>query len=118
MHTRSVIGLTGNPVWLNNRLHIQKKVLQKAYQHFDRQVEKEFIQSPASEWLLDNFHIIQEAWRNIQEDMPVQFYRQLPMLNTTELRGKPRIYKVALEAIQACQADLKTDQLKEFILTY
>ncbi|MBS0013986.1 MAG: hypothetical protein KFF46_08440, partial [Desulfobacterales bacterium] len=118
MLTRSVIGLTGSPAWLDNRLNAQKRVLWKAYRHFARQVEKEFIQSPASEWLLDNFHIIQEAWRNIQEDMPVQFYRQLPKLNTSALRGKPRIYKVALETIQACQAELKTDELKEFISTY
>jgi cyclic beta-1,2-glucan synthetase len=115
MLTRSVIGLAGNPAWLKNRLHVQKRVLWKAYRHFARQVEKEFTRSSASEWLLDNFHIVQEAWRNIQEDMPVQFYRQLPKLNTSALRGKPRIYEVALDAIQACQADLKTDLLKDFI---
>ncbi|MDZ7830113.1 MAG: hypothetical protein U5L07_00010 [Desulfobacterales bacterium] len=118
MLTRSVIGLTGSPAWLNNRLNAQKRVLWKAYRHFVREAEKEFTRSPASEWLLDNFHIIQEAWRNIQEAMPVQFYRQLPKLNTSALRGKPRIYGVALEAIQACQADLKTDELKDFISTY
>ena len=50
--------------------------------------------------------------------MPVQFYRQLPKIDTSPLRGKPRIYGVALEAIQACQADLKTDQLKDFISSY
>ncbi len=115
---RSVIGLTSNPAWLKNRLHEQKRVLWRVYRHFARQVGKEFTQSPASEWLLDNFHIVQEAWRNIQEDMPVQFYRQLPKLSTSALRGKPRIYGVALEAIQACQADLKTDQLKDFISIY
>ncbi|MFO8112573.1 MAG: glucoamylase family protein [Desulfosalsimonadaceae bacterium] len=118
MLTRTVIGLTGSPAWLKNRLHVQKRVLWKAYRHFARQVGNEFARSPASEWLLDNFHIVQVAWRNIHEDMPVQFYRQLPKLSTSALRGKPRIYGVALEAIQACQADLKTDQLKNFISTY
>ncbi len=118
MLTRSAIGRTGNPAWLDNRLNAQKKVLQKAYRHFARQVEKEFTQSPASEWLLDNFHMVQETWRKIQEDMPAEFYRQLPGLHTGALRGKPRVYGVAVEAIGACRADLKTDRLKDFISTY
>ncbi len=34
--------------------------------------------SPAAEWLLDNFHIIAAAARDVHHDLPPSFFRQLP----------------------------------------
>src|SRR6185436_14853665 len=36
--------------------------------------------SPAAEWLVDNFHIIEEQLREIREDLPKSYYRELPKL--------------------------------------
>ena len=36
--------------------------------------------SPAAEWLLDNFHIVEEQIREISEDLPPSYYRELPKL--------------------------------------
>ncbi len=36
--------------------------------------------SEAAEWMLDNFYLVQQSCRQIREDMPPSFYRQLPKL--------------------------------------
>src|SRR5262245_48960105 len=41
--------------------------------------------SPAAEWLVDNFHIIEEQLREIRRDLPKGYYRQLPKLEEGDL---------------------------------
>src|SRR5918911_4130318 len=36
--------------------------------------------SPAAEWLVDNFHILEEQLREIPQDLPPGFYYELPKL--------------------------------------
>src|SRR5215813_2886635 len=37
--------------------------------------------SPAAEWLVDNFHIVEQQLRQIREDLPKGYYYQLPKLS-------------------------------------
>jgi hypothetical protein len=55
--------------------------------------------SPAAEWLVDNYHIVEEQLREIRQDLPKSYYRELPKLAGGELQGYPRIYAVALALI-------------------
>src|SRR6185295_2192959 len=55
--------------------------------------------SPAAEWLVDNFHLVEEQLRQIRQDLPQSYYHQLPKLSTGEMRGYPRIYSIALTFI-------------------
>src|SRR5882724_7331201 len=48
--------------------------------------------SPAAEWLVDNFHIVEEQLREIREDLPKSYYHELPKLAEGELKDYPRIY--------------------------
>ena len=36
--------------------------------------------TPAAEWLLDNYHLIEAQIADVREDLPPRFYRQLPRL--------------------------------------
>ena len=49
----------------------------------------------ASEWVLDNYYIIRQALKQIKEDLPSGFYRQLPRLTNGPLKDFPRIYAIA-----------------------
>ena len=42
--------------------------------------------SPAAEWLVDNFHIVEEQLREIREDLPRSYYHELPKLAEGELK--------------------------------
>src|SRR6185503_9058721 len=74
--------------------------------------------SPAAEWLVDNYHIIEEQLREIRQDLPKSYYHELPKLANGPLEGYPRIYSVALELIAHTDSRLDTQTLKRFIAAY
>jgi cyclic beta-1,2-glucan synthetase len=70
---------------------------------------------PAADWLLDNFHIIAAAARDIQHDLPPSFLRRLPRVAADEFAGLPRIYALALEMIRSSAGRLDGQRLQRFI---
>ena len=100
------------------RLEENGRLLVAAYRTLTDAVRKERTISPASEWLVDNFHIIEEQLREIREDLPASYYYELPKLQDGDLAGYPRIYAVALALIAHTDSRLDVETLKRFIRTY
>jgi cyclic beta-1,2-glucan synthetase len=73
--------------------------------------------SPAKEWLLDNFYLIQEQIIAIRRNMPKGYGRTLPQL-AGSLRGVPRVYDIALEIIQHGDGRWDLENLNRFITAY
>ena len=74
--------------------------------------------SPAAEWLLDNFHIVSAAARDIQHDLPPSYFRRLPRIVSDEFAGLPRIYALALELIGSSAGRLDAQRLQRFISAF
>src|SRR5215468_259862 len=81
---------------LLDRLKDNGRQLMAAYASLVEAIRNKQVVSPAAEWLVDNFHIIEEQLREIRQDLPKGYYRELPKLAGGELAGYPRIYAVAL----------------------
>jgi cyclic beta-1,2-glucan synthetase len=103
---------------LLSRLEENEQVLIDAYNSLADAIRRERTISPAAEWLVDNFHIVEEQLREIREDLPKGFYAELPKLSEGELTGYPRIYAVALEIISHTDSRLDLETLKRFIRSY
>ena len=69
---------------------------------------------PASEWLLDNFYIIEEHAKQIKRDFNKKIYRNLPLANS----GYTRVFTIAREIV--AQNDGKVDEniIEKFINKY
>jgi cyclic beta-1,2-glucan synthetase len=74
--------------------------------------------SPATDWLLENFYVVERALRQVREDMPRGYYRRLPKLDTSLLEGYPRVYAIAREIIRHCEGHLDLDQVARFVRAY
>jgi cyclic beta-1,2-glucan synthetase len=74
--------------------------------------------SPSAEWLLDNFHIISSAARDIRHDLPPAFYRRLPRMGADEFAGVPRVYAMALELIGRSAGRLDSQRLHRFVTAF
>ncbi len=74
--------------------------------------------SPAAEWLLDNFHVISAAARDIRHDVPASFYRRLPRMGADEFAGLPRVYAMALELIGRSAGRLDSQRLYRFVTAF
>ena len=74
--------------------------------------------TPAAEWLLDNFYIVEEQLREIRDDLPVGFYRKLPKLVSGHLEGYPRVYGVAWAYVAHTDSRLDPEVLRRFVMAY
>ena len=100
------------------RLEDNGRKLEDAYRLLVEALREGQAISPAAEWLVDNYHIIEEQLREIRQDLPKSYYHELPKLADGELQGFPRIYAVALELIAHTDSRLDTNTLQRFIRAY
>ncbi len=100
------------------RLEENSKRLVRVYRSLADAISKERIISPASEWLVDNFHIVEEQLREIREDLPRGYYKELPKLSQERVNGFPRIYVIALALIAHTDSRLDSDLMGRFIRAY
>ena len=76
-------------------LRDNQRALRAAYRETIEAVREERTITPAANWLLDNFHVVEEQVREIRVDLPPGFYRQLPKLMEGPLEGYPRVFGLA-----------------------
>src|SRR5256886_10948396 len=100
------------------RLEENGRKLIAAYKALAESIREEHVISPAAEWLVDNFHIVEEQVREIREDLPKSYYYELPKLAEGELKDYPRIYAFALALIAHTDSRLDTETLRRFINAY
>src|ERR1700752_1853847 len=100
------------------RLEDNGRKLEAAYRALVEALREGRTISPAAEWLVDNYHIVEEQLREIRQDLPKSYYHELPKLAEGELEGYPRIYSVALALIAHTDSRLDTNTLQRFITAY
>src|SRR6266699_3584118 len=81
-------------------------------------IREEHVISPAAEWLVDNFHIVEEQVREIREDLPKSYYHELPKLAEGPFKNYPRIYAFSFALIAPTDSHLDTETLRRFINAY
>ena len=74
--------------------------------------------TPAGEWLLDNFHLIEEQIRTARVQLPKGYSKELPYLQTGPSAGLPRVYDIALETISHGDGRVDPESLKRFVASY
>ncbi|MDD2942280.1 MAG: glucoamylase family protein, partial [bacterium] len=74
--------------------------------------------TPGAEWLLDNYHVVQEHVRDIRRHLPRAFYKVLPKLVDGDYQGYPRVYHLAMELTRHSDAIVTRDTLSSFIDSY
>jgi cyclic beta-1,2-glucan synthetase len=94
------------------------RVLLEYYQETAAAVSREQAITPAAEWLLDNFYIVDEQLREIRDDLPPGFYRKLPKLSAGHLEGYPRVFGVAWAYVAHTDSRFDPEILRRFIAAY
>ena len=75
--------------------------------------------TPAGEWLLDNFYLIEEQISIIKRHFPKNYEKYLPHLaHQTKHDFYPRIYDIALQIIGRSDGHLILETLHQFIISY
>ncbi|HEY9460084.1 MAG TPA: hypothetical protein VIR04_04730, partial [Paralcaligenes sp.] len=74
--------------------------------------------TPAAEWLLDNFYLIEEQIRTAKLHLPKGYSKELPRLSKGSLAGYPRVYDIALEIISHGDGRVAPEGLSRFVAAY
>jgi cyclic beta-1,2-glucan synthetase len=74
--------------------------------------------TPAAEWLLDNFYLIEEQISTARRHLPKGYSRELPRLANGPSAGRPRVYDIALEIISHGDGRVDGEGLRHFIAAY
>jgi cellobiose phosphorylase len=74
--------------------------------------------TPAGEWLLDNFYLIEEQVRAAKRLLPKGYAKGLLRLKDGPSRGLPRVYDIALETISHGDGRVDPESLESFVAAY
>ena len=74
--------------------------------------------TPAAEWLLDNFYLIEEQIQLARRHLPHGYNRELPRLLNGPSAGLPRVYDIVLELISHVDAQIDAEALRPFVAAY
>src|SRR5262249_3418799 len=74
--------------------------------------------TPAAEWLLDNFYLIEEQIQMARRHLPAGYSRELPRLATEPFAGWLRVYVLILELISHVDAQMDLELLAAFVEAY
>ena len=94
------------------------RLLLEYYRAIARAVEQEHTITPAAEWLVDNFYIVEEQLREIRDDLPAGYYRELPKIASGHLEGYPRVYGIAWAFVAHTDSRFDPETLRRFVTAY
>ncbi len=99
------------------RLNDTRRILEDAYQRLTASDGAADV-SPAGEWLLDNYHVVQEHIDEVRESLPRGYYRELPELATGPLAGYPRVYELAITLISHSEGRVDLENVTGFVAAF
>ena len=103
---------------LSARLRENAAVLLGAYRSSATALRAGQSVTPAAEWLLDNFHLVEQQLRQITDDLPPGYYRQLPKLADGPFAGYPRVLGLAWAYVAHTDSLMSGPVLARFVQAY
>src|SRR5258708_5743915 len=100
------------------RIRANARALLEVYRGTAAAIREERAITPAAEWLVDNFHVVEEQIREIRDDLPRGYYRQLPKLADGPLEGYPRVFGIAWAYVAHTDSHFDPNTLSRFVHAY
>jgi cellobiose phosphorylase len=100
------------------RLAANEEVLAEAYSSITEALKGGRGITPAAEWLLDNYHLIEEQIRTARRHLPGRYNRELPRLVDSSSLGHPRVYDIAIELISHADGRVDIEGVRAFVAAY
>src|ERR1700678_1338881 len=100
------------------RLADNSTVLLSAYGEIVKAIDDGRQITPAGEWLIDNFHLVETQIRQISTDLPPSYYLQLPKLVTGPFAGYPRVFGMAWAFVAHTDSSFDSEILVSYVKAY
>ena len=100
---------------LLDRFVQNKDTLNRVHEQLTANADRQGIDA---EWLVDNFHIIEDSLREVRRDLPPGYDELLPKLSVPPLLGYPRVYALALELVAHTDSELDETRIARFVRAF
>ncbi len=92
--------------------------IEKIYLKLNRDANENRELPRASEWLLDNFYILELQYKGIRRSLKSEKKMVLNVLKEGQLKGYPRVYILALELISHTEGAITENDIVNFVNAY
>lgn len=103
---------------LLDRLADNERILLEVYALLSDNLKQKNRVSPAAEWLVDNFYLIEEQIFSGKKHLPKGYSKTLPRLLNGKLADLPRVYDMAVEIISHSDGYVDIPKLTGFVNAY
>ena len=103
---------------IDARTHENGRELLDCYQAVAAAAREKRTITPAEEWLLDNFHVVEDQLRELERGLTPRYCRSLPGLMDGPLAGFPRAYGVAWAFVAHTDSRFDAALLRRFLIAY
>ena len=103
---------------LTDRLRANEKILLRVYREIAQSADQKKSTTPAAEWLLDNYHLVEQQVIEVRADLPLGYYHQLPKLSEGPLIGYPRVVGIAWAYVAHTDSRFDPATLIRFVRAY
>jgi cyclic beta-1,2-glucan synthetase len=103
---------------LLSRLAENESILLEVHELISEAIKASRQITPAGEWLLDNFYLIEEQIRIGKKHLPKGYSKELPRLLNGPSAGLPRVYDMAKEIISHGEGHIDPESLRRFVTAY
>ena len=100
------------------RVRENARVLLAGYRNIAETVLANQEITPAAEWILDNFHVVDEQLRGIRDHLPRSYYRKLPRIAAGHLAGYPRVYGLSWAYVAHTDSRFEMETIQRFVRAY
>jgi len=100
---------------LLHRLEGSRRILAEAEARLIAAPQSDADRDPSADWLLDNFHVVQEHIQEVRDSLPRTYYRELPELAHGPLQGYPRVYEIAIAVISHSEGRVVLENVDHFV---
>ena len=103
---------------LLKRLRDNQVILNEVRKLLTDSINKKYHISPAGEWLIDNFYLLEENIRNAKTHFPKGYSENLPQLIDGNSVGITRIYDIVLQIVSHSDGRIDIESLGNFVKAY
>lgn len=113
-----VVTFQHGPDLLLPRLAENARVLQTSYDIVTHALAQDRRISPAAEWFLDNYYLIEQQIHMARLHLPRTYSRDLPCVAKGKMSGFPRVYHMAFDLISHLDGRVDAETATNFVAAY
>ena len=103
---------------LLTRTRQNARALRRHYDSIAHTTSSQRSVTPAAEWFVDNYYVVERQLQLIRDDLPAGYYRQLPKLASGPLAGLPRITGMVWSFVAHTDSHFDAPVLMRFVAAY